>query len=403
MIHSRVSAICGVTVLETFEAVKERDQSYIMHTYGRSDICLVKGQGSTVTDSEGKRYIDFTSGIGVNSLGFCDPGWVEAVSGQAAMLQHTSNLYYTLPCGELAETICKRTGYAKAFFGNSGAEANEAAIKLARKYSFDKYGPGRDRIVTLVNSFHGRTVTTLAATGQEVFHNYFFPFTGGFAYAPAGDIEALEAACGGNTCAVMLEFVQGEGGVVPLPKGYVEAVAAFCKEHDILLIADEVQTGIGRTGTLLASEQYGVKPDVTTLAKGLGGGLPVGACLCTAELGEVMGPSSHGSTFGGNPVCCAGANAVLRRLDEGFLQSVREKGEWVRETVAAAGYAVTGLGLMVGVLPKNGTAAAVRDRAEKMGLLVLTAKEKVRLLPPLNIGWETLKEGVAILLKALDG
>ena len=250
----------GVIVLEKFESIKERDQSYIMHTYGRSEICLVKGEGSVVTDSEGMDYIDFTSGIGVNSLGFCDPDWVEAVAAQAGKLQHTSNLYYTLPCGELAETLCKRTGYGKVFFGNSGAEANEAAIKLARKYSFDKYGAGRDKIVTLVNSFHGRTVTTLAATGQEVFHNFFFPFTGGFAYAPAGDLEALKAACGEDACAVMLEFVQGEGGVVPLDKGYVEAVAAFCKERDILLIADEVQTGIGRTGTLLASEQYGVKP-----------------------------------------------------------------------------------------------------------------------------------------------
>ena len=392
----------GVIVLEKFESIKERDQSYIMHTYGRSEICLVKGEGSVVTDSEGMDYIDFTSGIGVNSLGFCDPDWVEAVAGQAGKLQHTSNLYYTLPCGELAETLCKRTGYGKVFFGNSGAEANEAAIKLARKYSFDKYGAGRDKIVTLVNSFHGRTVTTLAATGQEVFHNFFFPFTGGFAYAPAGDIEALKAACGEDACAVMLEFVQGEGGVVPLNKGYVEAVAAFCKERDILLIADEVQTGIGRTGTLLASEQYGVKPDVTTLAKGLGGGLPVGACLCTKELEGVMGPSSHGSTFGGNPVCCAGANVVLRKMDEDFLKSVREKGEWVRKTIAEAGYTVTGLGLMTGILPKTGTSAEVRAKAEKEGLLVLTAKERVRLLPPLTIGWEELKMGVKILLKALD-
>ena len=392
----------GVIVLEKFESIKERDQSYIMHTYGRSEICLVKGEGSVVTDSEGMDYIDFTSGIGVNSLGFCDPDWVEAVAGQAGKLQHTSNLYYTLPCGELAETLCKRTGYGKVFFGNSGAEANEAAIKLARKYSFDKYGAGRDKIVTLVNSFHGRTVTTLAATGQEVFHNFFFPFTGGFAYAPAGDTQALKAACGEDACAVMLEFVQGEGGVVPLDKGYVEAVAAFCKERDILLIADEVQTGIGRTGTLLASEQYGVKPDVTTLAKGLGGGLPVGACLCTKELEGVMGPSSHGSTFGGNPVCCAGANVVLRKMDEDFLKSVREKGEWVRKTIAEAGYTVTGLGLMTGILPKNGSSAEVRAKAEKEGLLVLTAKERVRLLPPLTIGWEELKMGVKILLKALD-
>ena len=388
--------------MENFEAAKSRDLTYIMHTYGRSDICLVAGQGSEVTDSEGKRYIDFTSGIGVNSLGFCDPDWAAAVAGQAGKLQHISNLYYTLPDGELAETLCTRTGYARVFFGNSGAEANEAAIKLARKYSFDKYGTGRDKIVTLVNSFHGRTVTTLAATGQEVFHNFFFPFTGGFDYVPAGDLEALKAACGEDTCGVMLEFIQGEGGVVPLDQDYVKAVAAFCKEKDILLIADEVQTGIGRTGTLLASEQFGVQPDLTTLAKGLGGGLPIGACLCTEALADVMGPSSHGSTFGGNPVCCAGANVVLKKLDGAFLAEVREKGEWVRKEIADAGYNVTGLGMMIGILPKKGTSAEIRTKAEAAGLLVLTAKERVRLLPPLNISWEDLKEGVKILLKTLD-
>lgn len=388
----------------TFEEIKALDHARIMNTYGRSDLCAVKGSGSCCTDINGKEYIDFTTGIGVNALGFCDPDWVKAVSDQAATLQHISNLYYTMPDVQLADTLCTRTGYAKVFFGNSGAEANEGAIKVARKYSFDKYGSGRDKIVTLVNSFHGRTVTTLAATGQDVFHNFFFPFTEGFVYAEANSLEALEKACDDTVCAVMVEFVQGEGGVLPLDKEYVQAVAKFCAEHDLLLIADEVQTGMGRTGTLLASEQFGVHPDITTLAKGLGGGLPIGAVLVDEKLESVMGASSHGSTFGGNPVVCAGANVVLSKLDNALLADVCRKGEKIRKALMTCKEveSVSGLGMMIGIQLKTKTAAAVREACMQVGLLVLTAKTKIRLLPPLNISEEELDKGLAILCSVID-
>ncbi len=387
-----------------FEEIKAADQAHIMHTYGRNDVCIVSGKGSRCVDINGKEYIDFTTGIGVNSLGFCDESWVQAVSEQAGTLQHISNLYYTLPDVQLAETLCARTGYARVFFGNSGAEANEGAIKAARKYSFDRYGEKRCNIVTLQNSFHGRTVTTLAATGQEVFHNYFFPFTGGFIYAEANNMEALKAACDESVCAVMLEFIQGEGGVLPLEPEYVRELAAFCKERDILVIADEVQTGIGRTGTLLASEQFGFRPDITTLAKGLGGGLPIGAVLVNDRLAEVMGPSSHGSTFGGNPVVCAGANVVLNRLGDAFLAEVRRKGALIRAELSGCSEvaSVTGLGMMAGIELKNKTSKEVLQDCQEAGLLVLTAKSKVRLLPPLNIPDEDLKKGLEILKKVLD-
>lgn len=388
----------------TFEEIKALDQARIMNTYGRSNLCVVKGSGSCCTGMDGKTYIDFTTGIGVNSLGFCDPDWVKAVSDQAATLQHISNLYHTTPDVQLADTLCSRTGYAKVFFGNSGAEANEGAIKVARKYSFDKYGAGRDRIVTLVNSFHGRTVTTLAATGQDVFHNFFFPFTEGFVYAEANSFEALEKACDDKVCAVMIEFVQGEGGVVPLDEAYVKAVAKFCAEHDLLLIADEVQTGIGRTGTLLASEQFGVHPDITTLAKGLGGGLPIGAVLVDERLENVMGASSHGSTFGGNPVVCAGANVVLSKLDDALLADIRRKGDKIRAALNKCKEveSVTGLGMMIGIALKTKTAADVREACMQAGLLVLTAKTKVRLLPPLTISDEDLDKGLEILCSVVD-
>jgi acetylornithine/N-succinyldiaminopimelate aminotransferase len=387
-----------------FEEIKAADQAHIMHTYGRNDVCIVRGKGSRCVDITGKEYIDFTTGIGVNSLGFCDESWVRAVSEQAGTLQHISNLYYTLPDVQLAETLCARTGYARVFLGNSGAEANEGAIKVARKYSFDRYGEKRCNIVTLQNSFHGRTVTTLAATGQEVFHNYFFPFTGGFIYAEANNMEALKAACDESVCAVMLEFIQGEGGVLPLDPEYVRELAAFCKERDILVIADEVQTGIGRTGTLLASEQFGFRPDITTLAKGLGGGLPIGAVLVNDRLAEVMGPSSHGSTFGGNPVVCAGANVVLNRLNDAFLAEVRRKGTLIRAELSGCSEvaSVTGLGMMAGIELKNKTSKEVLQDCQEAGLLVLTAKSKVRLLPPLNIPDKDLKKGLEILKKVLD-
>jgi acetylornithine/N-succinyldiaminopimelate aminotransferase len=385
--------------------LKAADQSYIMNTYKRFDSLIVSGKGATVTDSEGKQLIDFTSGIGVNSIGYADPDWVQAVSEQAGKLAHISNLYYTLPDIELAQALCKQTGYAKVFFANSGAEANEGAIKVARKYSFDQYGKGRDEIISLQNSFHGRTVTTLSATGQDVFHNYFFPFTEGFSFVPANDLDALKAAVSDKTCAVMLEFIQGEGGVLPLDKAYLQALSSFCRERDLLLIADEVQTGIGRTGTFLASEQFDVTPDITTLAKGLGGGLPIGAVLVGKKLQEVMGPSSHGSTFGGNPIACAGANVVMKKVcNPKFLKEVCLKGEKIRACLQICGEvaSLSGLGLMIGIQLKHKTSAEVAEACRKKGLLVLTAKEKVRLLPPLTITDEELSKGLGILFDILN-
>ncbi len=389
----------------TFEAIKQADQSYVLGTYGRFDACIVKGQGATCQDIEGRTYIDFTSGIGVNSIGYADPDWVAAVSHQAGELAHISNLFYTTPGALLAKTLCEKTGYARVFFGNSGAEANEGAIKTARKYSFDKYGPGRSTVITLVNSFHGRTVTTLAATGQDVFHNYFYPFTEGFCHVPAGDFAALEQAAENGVCAVMLEFVQGEGGVIPLDQDYVRQVYDFCKQRDILFIADEVQTGIGRTGKLLASEHFGVRPDITTLAKGLGGGLPIGAFLVTEELVPVMGPSTHATTFGMNPIVCAGANVVLRKVaNEQFLKEVVMKGEKIRSclTCIPEVESTSGLGLMIGVKLRHKKSADVVRECLKKGLMVLTAKDKVRLLPPLTITDKELTQGVQILWDVLE-
>ena len=387
------------------QAIIARDDANVLHTYGRSPIALVEGCGMYARDAEGREYLDFTSGIGVNALGFCHPAWVQAVSAQAARLQHTSNLYYTEPCGALAEELCRRTGLDAVFFGNSGAEANEGAIKAARKYSVDTYGPGRSKVLTLVNSFHGRTLATLTATGQEVFHRDFGPFPEQFAYVPAGDFGALEAAAGPDTCALLLELVQGEGGVAALDRDYVQAVAAFCRQRDILLLVDEVQTGVGRTGTFLACEQYGLQPDIVTLAKGLGGGLPIGAVLMTRKVAQHMGPGSHGSTFGGNPVACAGGLAVLRELNDGLLQNVRTQAARLRAGLAALPHvtAVSGLGLMVGVAFADGvSAAAVRTACERQGLLVLTAKTRLRLLPPLILTQEDVDKALAILRGVLE-
>ena len=316
------------------EKVIKRDNEYVLHTYNRNPIALEKGHGLYAEGPEGQKYLDFTSGIGVNSLGYCDLTWAEAVSEQAHKLQHTSNLYYTAPCGKLAKKLCKRTGMNKVFFGNSGAEANEGAIKAARKYSFDHYGKGRDVVITLVNSFHGRTIATLTATGQEVFHNYFGPFNEGFVYTTAGDIEGLRELVDRHTCAIMLELIQGEGGVMALDPEYVQAVRALCDEKDLVLIVDEVQTGVGRTGTFLCCEHYNLKPDIVTLAKGLGGGLPIGAVLLNEKTAEGMGPGSHGSTFGGNPVVCAGANVVVDRMDQSFLANVSERAVQLRAGLA---------------------------------------------------------------------
>ena len=387
------------------QAIIARDDANVLHTYGRSPIALVEGRGMYARDAEGREYLDFTSGIGVNALGFCHPAWVQAVSAQAGRLQHTSNLYYTEPCGALAEELCRRTGLDAVFFGNSGAEANEGAIKAARKYSVDTYGPGRSKVLTLVNSFHGRTLATLTATGQEVFHRDFGPFPEQFGYVPAGDFGALEAAAGDDTCAVLMELVQGEGGVAALDRDYVQAVAAFCRQRDILLLVDEVQTGVGRTGTFLACEQYGLQPDIVTLAKGLGGGLPIGAVLMTRKVAQHMGPGSHGSTFGGNPVACAGALAVLGELTDDRLAKDNALAAALRAGLQTLPHvqAVTGLGLMVGVAFADGvSAAAVRTACERQGLLVLTAKTRLRLLPPLILTQQDVDKALAILRGVLE-
>lgn len=388
------------------QQIKEGAEKYLANTYGRFDLVLERGKGATVQDTEGKEYIDLGSGIGVNSLGFADEGWVREVTKQIGKLAHTSNLYYSAPCVQLAETLCTRTGMQKVFFCNSGAEANEGAIKAARKYSRDRYGAGRHTIVSLQNSFHGRTMATLSATGQDVFHKNFDPFLEGFRFAPAGDTAGTLAMLSEDVCAVMLELIQGEGGVVPLDAAYVGAVSDYCRAHDILLIVDEVQTGIGRTGKLLCCEHYDLRPDIVTLAKGLGGGLPIGAALFGEKCQDTLGPGDHGSTFGGNPAVCAGALEVLSRLDESTLEEITAKGNYLREKLGAlpAVQSVTGLGLMVGLLPAEGlNAREVVERAIAKGAIPLTAKNKVRLLPPLTISWEELERAAAILAEAFEG
>ncbi|MDL2323699.1 acetylornithine/succinylornithine family transaminase [Ruminococcaceae bacterium OttesenSCG-928-A16] len=388
------------------QQIKQTDAEYILPTYARFNLCLVKGKGCTAQTPEGDTYLDFTSGIGVNSLGWCDDEWAAAVAAQAATLQHTSNLFYTEPATQLAQSLCQRTGMAKVFFGNSGAEANEAAIKAARKYSLDKYGEGRSTIITLQNSFHGRTMATLTATGQPSFHQHFGPFLPGFVYLPANDITALQAALTPGVCAVMFEPVQGEGGVVALTAEYQQALQSLCNTNDVLLIADEVQTGVGRTGTFLACEQAGITPDIVTLAKGLGSGLPIGAALFNQKCAGTLGSGTHGSTFGANPVCCAGANVVLNRLTPAFLAEVTQKANLLKTgLLALPGVAsVTGLGLMLGVDFTNGlTAGAVQQAALQNGLLCLLAKNKLRLLPPLVITTEEIQTGLQILQKTLEG
>ncbi|MBQ8513773.1 MAG: aspartate aminotransferase family protein [Ruminococcus sp.] len=385
---------------------QEKLNGSVMGTYGRFPVVLEQGNGETCTDENGKRYIDFGSGIGTSSLGYCNAAWTEAVCSQAKKMQHTSNLYYTKVQADFAESLCRETGYSKVFFCNSGAESNECAIKLARKYSFDKYGQGRHTIITLVNSFHGRTLCTLSATGQDVFHNYFFPFVEGFRYAEANNIEDLKAKIDDTVCAVMLEYVQGEGGVNALEQAFVDAVYEICGEKDILVIADEVQTGVGRTGTFLAGAQFGHKADVTTLAKGIAGGLPMGACLASEKCAGVLDKGAHGSTFGGNPVCCAAAQAVLSTVTgEGFLDEVQKKAAYIREKLSAIDgvKSVSGLGLMIGVELEEKTALDVANAALEKGLLILTAKTKVRLLPPLTITYDEIDEGLEILKSVIEG
>lgn len=385
--------------------VKQLDQQYIINSYKRFDLALLSGKGATAADDEGNEYIDLTSGIGVTSLGYCDDEWAAAVSAQAHTLQHTSNLYYTKPCAELAQLLMKATGMARVFFGNSGAEANEGMIKVARKYSTDRYqDPKRTNIITLKNSFHGRTVMTLEATGQEVFHQNFYPFTNGFLYAEANNMNDIQAKTDDTVCAIMIEPVQGEGGVCPLQPSFVQQLRAFCDEHDLLLLVDEVQTGAGRTGSFLAIQQFGVEPDVVSMAKGLGGGLPIGAVCCNEKTKSVLGYGDHGSTFGGNPVVCAGAKVCVERIaDEAFLQEVQKKGEYIRKSLSEVDEieSITGMGLMLGLKLKTKKSGEVAAAAIQNGVLVLTAKEKVRLLPPLTISYDELDKGLAALKKTL--
>lgn len=383
---------------------KELDNEYIAHSYGRFDVCLTKGKGSTLYDESGKKYIDFGSGIGVSAFGICDDEWVNAVSEQLNKVQHTSNLYYTEPCAVLAKMLCEKTGMKRIFFANSGAEANEGAIKFARKYSFDKYGEGRSTIITLIDSFHGRTITTLAATGQDMFHTTFGPFTPGFKYCPANDVEALKQMISDDVCAVMFECIQGEGGVNILTPEFVGAIKDIAEKNDILMIVDEVQTGNGRTGKYFAYENYGIKPDIVSTAKGLAGGLPMGAVLFGEKLKDAVTPGSHGSTFGGNPIAAAGAISIVKRLDDEFLADVSRKGDYIKQNLLSIKgvKSVDSMGLMLGISTDKDAGEIAKSCLEN-GLLVLTAhKNKVRLLPALNISYDEIDEGLKILKEVIE-
>ncbi|MBR6596101.1 MAG: acetylornithine/succinylornithine family transaminase [Oscillospiraceae bacterium] len=375
------------------------DKEYVAGTYGRFPLELVSGRGSVLTAADGKQYIDMGSGIGVTAFGFGDAEWTAAVTKQLQKLQHTSNLYYTEPCAKLAQLLCERTGMKKVFFSNSGAEANECAIKVARKYSASKKGGDCYTIITLVNSFHGRTLTTLAATGQDHFHKDFQPLTPGFAHVQANNVAQLQEMVDSlNPAGIMLECVQGEGGVNPLTAEFVRAAAALSQERDIPLIIDEVQTGNGRTGSLYAYMQFGIQPDIVSTAKGLGGGLPVGATLMGEKVQYVLGPGDHGSTYGGNPVCCAGALSVISRLDDAFLAEVRRKSEYVFSALSGAPgiEGVCGMGLMIGIKTVK-PAKEVLNACMERGVLCLTAKDKVRLLPALNIPMEDLAKAIDVI------
>lgn len=390
----------------TFEEIKALDEQYVMHSYGRFQVAIDHGKGATVWAVDGKEYIDFSAGIGVCSLGYGDPGWVEAVSTQAAKLGHISNLFYTEPYAKVAHKLCVRTGMSNVMFGNSGAKANEAMIKLARKYSFDRYGKGRGTVITLRNSFHGRTITTLAATGQDKFHNYFFPFTEGFRYADANDLDSVEAVAGHDVCAVMMELVQGEGGVLPLDLEFVQKVAELCAKRDWLLLVDEVQSGMGRTGSLFAFQQYHIQPDVVSFAKGIAGGLPFGGIMANEKCREVFSPGTHGTTFGGNPVAAAAACHVLDRMDDAFLAQVKEKGAYLRQAIEAMELPclgkTRGLGMMIGIdVVGEQTNSQLAAKLIESGLLILTAGPGLRLLPPLTITQEEMDKGLSIMKAAL--
>ena len=379
--------------------IKALDQTYIARTYGRFPVELVSGKGSIVKDTEGKTYIDMGSGIGVTAFGIADDAWQKAVTDQLGTLQHMSNLYYTEPCARLAELLCRKTGMKKVFFSNSGAESNECAIKAARKYAAEAKGPEYSTIITLKNSFHGRTLTTLAATGQEHYHELFQPLTPGFVHTEAENIQELQDLLKTHKVAgILVECIQGEGGVIPLSEAYLTAVQKICQEQDILLMIDEVQTGNGRTGQLYAYMNYGLKPDIVSTAKGLGGGLPLGATLLGEKVQNVFQPGDHGSTFGGNPVCCAGALSILSRLDDEFLASVKAKSEYIFESLknVPGVKSVTGLGLMIGIETEKPAGEVVRACLAK-GVLCLTAKNKVRLLPALNIPMDVLAQALAVI------
>lgn len=383
------------------ETIK-KEQTFLAQTYKRLDVVFARGEGSFLYDTDGKRYIDFGSGIAVNSFGI-NKKWAEAVAAQATLLPHTSNLYYNEPSANLAQLLCQKSGMNKVFFSNSGAEANECAIKVARKYSFDKYGKNRHNIVTLKNSFHGRTMATLSATGQDSFHTNFDPFLGGFSYANANDYDDILAKMDDSTCAVMIELIQGEGGVVALEESYVTALAAYCAQKDILLIVDEVQTGNGRTGSFYAYQDYHICPDIVTTAKGLGGGLPIGATLLGEKTQNTLNFGDHGSTFGGNPVCCAGAIFVVNALTDALLISVKEKSKYITEKLLSTKNvkSVSGKGLMLGV-EIDGEPKEVIERCKNKGLIVLSAKQKIRLLPALDIDYATLDTGLSIFIDVVS-
>ena len=389
------------------EKVIKRDGEYVLHTYNRNPIVLEKGHGLRAIGPEGQQYLDFTSGIGVNSLGYCDLDWAEAVSEQAHKLQHSSNLYYTAPCGKLAKKLCKRTGMSKVFFGNSGAEANEGAIKAARKYSFDKYGADRYNVITLVNSFHGRTIATLTATGQGVFHNYFGPFNEGFQYVKAGDIDALTEMVDRHTCAVMLELVQGEGGVHPATPEFMKGLREFCDEKGMLLLIDEVQTGWCRTGAVMSYMNYGIKPDIVSMAKGLGGGMPIGAICATEEVSKAFSAGSHGTTFGGHPVCCAAALAEVNELlDRDLAGNAKKVGDYFTAKLEKLPHVkeVRHQGLLVGV-EFDDTISGVDVKHgcfDRHMLITAIGSHIIRMVPPLIVSEEECDKAFDIIKETVE-
>ena len=391
----------------TSNEIKDLTHQYVMNTYGRFPVAVDWGEGARLYDFEGHEYIDFTSGIGVTDLGYGYQPWVDAIAAQAKQLGHVSNLFYTETPAKLAEILCKRTGMSCVFYANGGGEANEGMIKLARKYSYDKYGEGRSAIITLQNSFHGRTITTLKATGQDVFHQFFFPFTEGFRYAEANDLASLEAVAGDDVCAVMVELVQGEGGVLPLDYEYVQALKKLCEERDWLLLADEVQTGVGRTGKLFAFQQYDLLPDVCSFAKGIAGGMPMSGIMANEKCRNVLTPGTHATTFGGNPVCAAAGLVVQETLSDEFLAEVNAKGEYLRQQIEALDLPcfgkTRGMGLMIGIEVAEGyNKSEIANKLIANGLLVLTAGPGMRLLPPLVITKEEMDKGIAIMKRVLS-